>query len=116
MSPAEARFVLYSIKETISWANGIGIRTLQVTVDGKNIKQLWKYRVQSPVFDITLPDDNIIGLPPGKGASVSDGYWLMLEPLSPGDHTIHYEGAFVSGTGKGFKQNVTYHITVTNKN
>ena len=93
---------------------GGGISTLSNTMASS--MELWKYRVQSPVFDITLPKDNSIGLPPRKDASVSDGYWLMLEPLSPGEHTIHDEGAFVSGTGKGFRQNVTYYVTVTDKN
>ncbi len=43
---------------------------------------------------------------------VSDGYWLMLKPLSPGNHVILWEGAFVSGPGAGFSQNVTYNLIV----
>jgi len=71
------------------------------------------YRVTSPVFDYTLPaTDNvdqffgldISGLVSG---AVSDGVCLMLAPLPPGQHTIHFTGAL-----PGFALDITYHLTV----
>ncbi|HJY84931.1 MAG TPA: hypothetical protein VKK81_28095, partial [Candidatus Binatia bacterium] len=47
-----------------------------------------------------------------SGRSVSDGYWLLLEPLSPGSHMLHFEGALVSGPFAGFLQDVTYNLNV----
>jgi hypothetical protein len=59
---------------------------------------------------------------PGKGwlpegstfvtGAASDGYWLMLEPLSPGTHTIEFGG---TAKNTGFQLNVTYTITVVPK-
>jgi hypothetical protein len=62
--------------------------TYSVTIDGRSVKDLPGYRSISPLFSITLPDDNIYGLPPGTGDSVSDGVFVMLEPLSVGTHRL----------------------------
>jgi hypothetical protein len=50
--------------------------------------------VQSPFFEFIMPgQDNVLGLPGvTAGSSVADGYWLILEPLAPGDHVLHFEG------------------------
>jgi hypothetical protein len=93
--------------------NGVDVGSLTVLIDGKQVHNLRRFRVQSPLFDFLMPQDNFLGLPGvTSGSAVSDGYWLMLEPLSPGEHEIHFEGAFVSGAGAGFSQNVTYNLTV----
>ena len=43
-----------------------------------------QYRVTSPVFNVFLPQSNVVGIPAGTiGPVVSDGYWLLLTPLSP---------------------------------
>jgi hypothetical protein len=39
---------------------------------------------------------------------VSDGYWIMLAPLSAGAHTIHFKG-ILNG---GFESEVTYFLTI----
>jgi hypothetical protein len=83
--------------------------TLEASVDGVPLNNLSDYRVQSPVFSLTLPTGAVFGLPSGTFAPVvSDGYWLMLRPLSAGPHTIHFRA--VSNTG--FETEVTYHLTV----
>ncbi len=46
------------------------------------------------------------------GSTVSEGYWVMLKPLSPGNHLIHGEGAYTFGSAAGFSQNVTYNLIV----
>jgi hypothetical protein len=57
-------------------------------------------------------------LPEGTTTSaVSDGYFVMLAPLSPGRHTIHFAGAFVftleaDGFDFSFSLDITYHIKV----
>lgn len=97
-----------------AFVDGVGISTLEVTIDRKKVHDLHRFRVQSPLFDFIMPAaDNFLGLPGvTSGSSVSDGYWLMLKPLSPGNHVIHFKGAFVSGPGAGFSQNVMYNLTV----
>jgi len=92
------------------------VTDLKVEVDGKELKDLWSYRVQSGLFTIWLPQDNVLDLeiPTGEGVSsdtVSDGYWIMLAPLSAGEHTIHIHGE-VDGV---FVTDVTYYLTVVPK-
>jgi hypothetical protein len=87
--------------------------TIEASIDGVPIRQLSEYRVQSPVFSVTLPEGNILGIPSGTYAPmVSDGYWLMLAPLSAGEHTIHVQGTITGGVFEGFASEVTYHLTV----
>lgn len=97
------------------FADGIGVDTLKVTVDGIKLQRPGLYRAQSPLFDFIMPAaDNFLGVPGvTSGSSVSDGYWVMLKPLSPGQHVLHFKGEITSGPGEGFSQDVTYHLTIT---
>jgi hypothetical protein len=85
----------------------------QVTVDGEeiaNIEDLEDFRVQSTLFKIAYPEDNVYGVEtttePQK--SLSDGYWVLLKGLEPGEHTIEFTGG-ISGV---FETSVTYHLTI----
>ena len=81
---------------------------LEVTIDGVPLGNLDDYRVQSPVFSVTGPAGGLI--PPGTfSPMVSDGYWILLTPLSTGEHTIHFRGV---PDGAAFVVDVTYHLTV----
>jgi hypothetical protein len=98
------------------WNDGTDIMHLKFTVDGVKVKNLGDFRVQSPFyyFNMVPPYNNFLGVDNAtEGYSVSDGYWVMVKPLSPGTHVIHFEGAWVSGPGAGAVQNVTYNLTVT---
>ena len=44
--------------------------------------------------------------------AVSDGYWVMFTPLSPGPHTIHFEGVQFGGFATG---GITYYLNVVPK-
>jgi hypothetical protein len=64
-------------------------------------------RSQSPVFRAKFPDDNVFGLAADTLTGypiVSDGFWVMLPPLSPGSHELHFKA--------GDQQNVRYKLTV----
>ena len=74
---------------------------LSATVDGAAARMV---RAHSAVFPLVLPEDNVFGAPAGHYQEVADGYWVLLDPLSPGEHTIHFAAA-------GFLD-VTYHLTV----
>jgi hypothetical protein len=88
----------------------------EVKVDGKSLKKLDKYRVTSKLFVFRLPPDNVLGIPTGpRGSSsiaVSDGYWIMLEPLPAGKHTIEIHGEIKVSDDFTFKTQVTYYLTV----
>lgn len=88
---------------------------LNVQVDGKIANKLAQ-RVKSIVYEITLPEENVFDAPcggPGTVAAgvyspaVDDGYYVLLEPLGPGRHTIHF-----SADAEGVSQDVTYNLTV----
>jgi hypothetical protein len=96
-----------------SIADGIGVRTLSVTLDGKSVTKLDRFRAASQDFEFYVPRDNVLGVPgPASGKAASDGYWMLLQPPSSGKHVIHFEGQFTSGPAAGFAQNVTYDLTV----
>jgi hypothetical protein len=91
-------------------ANVDNPQVLEVSIDGVQVQNVAQYRVTSPVFNAFFPPGAIFGISAGThGPLVSDGYWLLLKPLSPGAHTIHFKG--VSSTG--FVVEVTYQLTVT---
>ncbi len=69
-------------------------------------------RAQSDARPLDLPPGSIavtdFGYAPGvRELSISDGYWVMLDPLPPGSHTIRFTAA-----APGFSLDVTYHLTV----
>ena len=66
------------------------VKTIMATVDGQELPNSDLRRLQSPPFEITLPIENVLGVPPGKTKSKSDGYWVFLKPLAPGKHEIHF--------------------------
>jgi len=85
---------------------------LELTVDGIELVSPLGYRALAPRFHIRLPQDNLMTYlfgarrPAGiYGPDGSDGYWVMLTPLSPGHHTVHFR------TGDGF-QDIIYELTV----
>lgn len=106
----------YALRSCASkFGNATVMDSLKVTVDGAPLQNLKNTRVQSPVFTFTSIADSILGSA-GTGLSVSDGYWVLLNPLSPGKHTIHIEGAGsapeINGSPYSNYQNVTYELTV----
>lgn len=70
---------------------------LFLSVDGREFKELEKYRVHSRAFNINFSENNIFGVS-GPTRAVSDGYWVILEPLKPGTHEIHYKGSLTNPT------------------
>jgi hypothetical protein len=110
------------------------VRNLVCTIDGRQVNGLQnanttRYRVQSPLFQYTVPQtDNIYeaqgfhisGAVPPPGA-VSDGVYLMVAPLSVGKHTIAFSGDyFVPGDAAAnpptqdflFSLDIKYNLTV----
>ena len=62
------------------------VNLVKVTVDGVDIPAMTDYRFQSPLFNLTLPENNALGVPAQETQGVSDGYFVMLKPLSQGEH------------------------------
>ncbi len=64
-------------------------------IDGVAV-DLTPYRFVSPLFTWgPLPADNILGAPEGTTSEAVDaGYYLLLTPLTVGNHTIRFGGTF----------------------
>ena len=63
---------------------------MEAWIDGAKIEDLEDYRVQSEVFDLKFPEDNVYDVKQGLTRSVCDGYWLFLKPLEIGKHHIYF--------------------------
>jgi hypothetical protein len=74
-----------------------------------------RFRFQAPLFTITFAPNNGFypdGSVAGTGKEVSDGFWVMVKPLSEGQHTIDFQGTAVFGDFV-FQVGVHYDLTVT---
>ena len=78
-------------------------------IDGIPLTDLSSYRATSRLFTFTADPDLALFFDPCVTGSpqpgVAVGYWLMLSPLPPGTHTLHF-GA------PSFGQDITYEVTV----
>jgi hypothetical protein len=93
-----------------------GVTDISVEIDGEPVSQV--HRVRSRVFEVALPEDNVFdapcaadgGLPAGiYSPGVDDGYYVLLEPLEAGEHTLHFHA---ENADFGFVIDTTYHLTV----
>lgn len=92
-------------------------------IDGAPVPDLKdRFRVQSPAFSFTLPEDNLFKVlyqpdpqNPDRFAAgtyfpgVDDGVYVMLSPLPPGRHMIHFQASFPVWD---FGFDVTYNLVV----
>jgi hypothetical protein len=71
-----------------------------------------RFRVQSPLFNITFVPNDQFGVPDGSGQAVADGFWVLLAPPSAGHHTVDFRGEahFPKFT---FVVNVHYDLTIS---
>ena len=85
------------------------IINMHATINGIRFDNLKEWRFQSPVFSVTLPYNNILGLPAQTTRMVSEGYWLFLKPLPPGQYSLNSFGSCLAGR---IKIQVYYHLTI----
>ena len=74
------------------------VKTIMATVDGQRLPDSDLRRLESPPFELDLPEGNVAGAPSGKTKSKSDGYWVFLKPLPVGRHQIHFFSSCRIGT------------------
>ena len=97
------------------------VSDLSIEIDGEQLENPEHYQAQSPVFSFEFedPSDNILGVDCSAedcndARSVSDGFWIMLPPLSRGEHIVRFTGSFRDPNNGDlfFGLDVTYVITV----
>jgi hypothetical protein len=83
---------------------------LSCEVDGNPLTITTANLEQSTPFSLQLPADNILGVPAGAYfPAIDSGYYVLLSPLSVGQHTIHFAGTM---TYFPLSLDVTDHLTV----
>jgi hypothetical protein len=112
---AQAADIFTAVSETTCTIDG-------VAVQGLADPQHSPYRVQSPAFTYTVASHNNLlaavfdgpCIPDGITVTpaVSDGVFLMVAPLSVGQHTIHFVGIVGPVANPFFFKDITYNITV----
>jgi len=90
------------------------VTSLTCTLDKADCAlNLQTFRVRSPSFTVIAPAKGLLppghlSLPGNTDSLVSDGYWLLLSPLTSGSHTLR----FTAMTSAGFSLDVTYNLSV----
>jgi hypothetical protein len=89
---------------------------LSCELDGRPITNLDRYRFAGDPFGVDIPSGSIweffgCATPAGHYEPlVPDGFYLMLAPLSPGAHVLHFRGTV--GDPVNFTLDITYHLNV----
>jgi hypothetical protein len=91
------------------------VTLIEAKVDGVSLQSSQMPRMQSQLFSVKFPSDNIFGAAAGDSQSVADGYYVFLRPLPVGKHEISFKAVSVQFTTTGtqnISQNLIYHITI----
>ena len=101
-------FLTESAAELVDMAGG-----LEVTLDGVALNNEENYRFPSGLFYFTGNTDLTNCFDPcitgEEQADASDGYWMILKPLSYGQHTLRFKAGVPAF---GFALDVTYNMTI----
>jgi hypothetical protein len=108
------------------WLNAVQPASLFASIDGNPVSNLTQYLEVTGLFSMgpTQADSVIASFGVPVGAELfptkAAGYWLMIEGLSPGPHTLHFGGssnAFTPGANccntveiAAFSTDTTAHI------
>jgi hypothetical protein len=87
------------------------VSDLQASLDGENIPIRPSYRGTSNMYSFAGDPSLTATFDPcitgSQQKAVSDGYWLLLAPLSAGQHVLKF-----GGSSGGNPETVTYNLTV----
>jgi len=90
-----------------------GSKTMAASVDNVELKNLENYRVESQLFNLTLPENNVVSATPGTTKAISDGYWVFVKPLPIGNHDIDFSASIIDPGGvNNYNTQVKYHLIV----
>lgn len=107
--PADPPITVPEIRDLLAGVTA-DVTGLACEIDGERVKRLDKYVTVTPAFSLVVPANNVLGLPAANySPNVDQGFYLMLAPLSPGAHTIHFTG---NNVDLGYTLDITYHLTI----
>ena len=83
---------------------------VHVVIDGRALSGLSAFRFASPLYLFSPVADNVFGIPAAVNSpSVADGYWVMVDKLKKGTHTVSFGG---EAPAFGFVTEARYTLTV----
>ena len=93
------------------------VTSTRARVDGRPANVV---RARSALFAITLPPGDVLGIvgdpqksqTPNPSPAVADGFWVFIEPLPKGVHSIASRGKLVFPDQSTFEQQIAYSIEV----
>lgn len=102
------------MSQTAKAGNDYGAISIKLDNTKLNFNEDPKFRAMSDFFNITLPEHNLWEEKekPGTYKGITEGYFLLLNPLTPGNHTLYYEAATNPPNPNVYAQAVTYHLNV----
>ncbi|MDC0745286.1 hypothetical protein [Polyangium mundeleinium] len=102
--------------------------TATLEIDGNSITGLEDRRAHTATFDdpTSSQAEDIFGTPcsgpirenscgvpvDSTRIAAADGYWVMLKPLSAGDHEVRFTAKIVTAPDQAFELDVTYNLTI----
>jgi hypothetical protein len=90
--------------------------SLYLKIDDKEymMNDLIKYRTRTEPFQTTWPDKAIFGIEKGGNSTiVADGWYIITEPLTKGNHAIYFKSSLLPDptTGaEGYATDIKYNI------
>jgi hypothetical protein len=91
------------------------VNSLYLKIDNKEymMNNLTKYRTHTEPFETTWPDKALFGIDKGGNSTVvADGWYIITEPLTKGNHTINFKSSLLpdpSGA-EGYATDIKYNI------
>jgi hypothetical protein len=90
-----------------------GTSNLSVTLDGQTLSPSPIQFERSDVFSLTLPDDNVFGVPAAFLDPCADsGYYALLKNLPPGYHVLQFSGTLTQPDNAPSTITATYNLTI----
>lgn len=69
-------------------ASSVGHVNPELTIDGQTTPISGGYWLDTGEYTVDLAEDNFFGFPPGERGVGAAGWWVLIEPLPVGEHTI----------------------------
>lgn len=93
------------------------VNSLYLKIDDKeySYQDLLKYRTGTYVFEVDYADNGIFGITKGGWTkAVTDGFYILTEPLTKGSHTINFKSSLICPdpdcSDPNYVQDVNYNI------
>jgi hypothetical protein len=89
-----------------------GILQKEAFLDGQRIPDDKVHEIKTDQFNITIGENNVYDAEPGTYPAAAHGYYVFIQPLSLGNHTLQYKSALF-GVPYGFTSDIIYRFMVT---